>query len=205
MPTSTEEVYSIGVWAVARRKRGEGSVYRRKDGSYVAQYKGEYCYAKDEDTAKQKLYAMLSGGVEESKPSTITISTVLEEYLSAAKPNLKPRTFARYQHAIDAHLRSAFGKHKLHKLTARTIEDVYAHKLRDGQSPASVRLMHSVLSSAIKREVRLQRVQTNVCSDVQLPRIQREEVEVFDATEVRALLSAATQDRLEAFWVLALT
>jgi integrase len=189
---------------MARRKRGEGSVYQRNDGSWVAQFNGNYRYAKDEDTAKRKLYAMLSGA-EESKPSNITVATALDEYLLASKPNLKPRSYRRYEHAIDAHLRGAFGKQKLHKLTARDVEDVYARKLRDGQSPASMRLMHSVLSSAIKREVRLQRVQTNVCVDVQLPRIERDEVEVFDSTEVAAILAAAKYERLEAFWVLALT
>jgi integrase len=164
---------------VARRKRGEGSCYQRKDGSWVAQFKGKYRYAKDEDTAKRKLYAMLSGA-EESKPSNIIVAATLDEYLQASKPNLKPRTFRRYEHAIDAHLRPAFGKQKLRKLTARDIEDVYATKLRDGLAPATIRLMHSVLSSACKRAVRLKLVEHNVCKDVQTPRIEREEVQVFD-------------------------
>jgi hypothetical protein len=60
MPAFTVEVYSNRVWLVTRRKRGEGSCYQRKDGSWVAQFKGKYRYAKDEDAAKQKLYAMLS-------------------------------------------------------------------------------------------------------------------------------------------------
>jgi len=45
----------------------------------------------------------------------------------------------------------------------------------------------------------------NVCKDVQTPRIDREEGEVFDLPEVQALLTAASEDRIEAFWVLALT
>lgn len=53
--------------------------------------------------------------------------------------------------------------------------------------------------------VRLKQVQTNVCSDVQLSRVDREEVRVFDATEVRALLTVTSQDSMEALWILALT
>jgi integrase len=189
---------------MACRIRGEGSCYQRKDGSWVAQFKGKYRYAKDENTAKRKLFAMLSGA-EESKPANITIATTLEEYLMASKSNLKPRTFRRYKQAIEADLKPAFAKQKLHQLTARTIEEVYARKLRDGLSPATIRLIHSVLSSAIKRAVRLQLITHSVCKDVQTPRIEREEVQVFDSTEVRALLSAAKCDRLEAFWILALT
>lgn len=42
------------------RGAGEGSVYQRKDGGWVAQYKGRYRYAKDKDAAKAKLYKMLT-------------------------------------------------------------------------------------------------------------------------------------------------
>jgi integrase len=45
----------------------------------------------------------------------------------------------------------------------------------------------------------------NVCRDVQRPRIQREEVEVFSPSEVRRMLSEAKYNRLEALWILALT
>ena len=80
MPTFTVEVYSNGVWVVTRRKHGEGSIYQRKDGSWVAQFKGKYRYAKDEESAKRKLYAMLSGA-EETKPANITVAAALDEYL----------------------------------------------------------------------------------------------------------------------------
>ena len=45
---------------MTRRKRGEVSCYQRKDGSWVAQFMGKYRYAKHEESAKRKLYAMLS-------------------------------------------------------------------------------------------------------------------------------------------------
>src|SRR4028119_152087 len=56
---------------MGRRGRGDGSVYQRKDGSWVAQFQGKYHYAQTENAAKQKLYKMLTGA-EESKPKTIT-------------------------------------------------------------------------------------------------------------------------------------
>jgi integrase len=189
---------------MARRDSGTGSIYQRKDNSWVAQFNGIYRYAKSEQEAKRKLRQLLkqSDGI---KPANISVATALDEYLQAARQNLKPRTFKRYEQAIAADLKPAFGKQKLHKLTARTIEDVYARKLQDGLSPATIRLIHSVLSSVIKRAVRLKLLQHNVCKDVLLPKIDRDEVEVFDPSEVHALLTAAKYDRLEAFWVLALT
>lgn len=189
---------------MGRRNAGEGSVYRRKDGSWVAQFQGKYRYAQTEDAAKHKLYKMLSG-VEESKPKNITVAKLLDEYITAATPNLKPRTVKRYREAINLHLNSSLGKVKLHALDALTIEGMYSRKLADGVSPSTIQLINAVLSSAMKRAVRLKLVQHNPCKDVELPRIEREEVEVFDPSEVQAILTAAKHDPLKACWVLALS
>ena len=67
---------------------------------------------------------------------------------------------------------------KLHQLDALKIEEIYARKLSDGASPSTIQLIHAVLSSAIKRGVRLKLVQHNVCKDAQKPRIETQDVEV---------------------------
>ena len=188
---------------MGRRTRGEGSVYRRKDGSWVAQYNGKYRYARTEEAAKKKLYALLTGA-EGSKPKNVTVAETLDGYISAAGANLKPRTVKRYREAVEVHLKPSLGKKKLAELDALTIEGVYAKKLRDGVSPSTVQLINAVLSAALKRGVRLKLVAHNACKDVELPKIEREEVEVFDPEEVRAILSAAENDPLKACWHLAL-
>ncbi len=188
---------------MGRRGRGDGSVYQRKDGSWVAQFQGKYRYAQTEDAAKQKLYKMLTN-TEESKPKTITVAKLLDEYILAASPNLKPRTVKRYREAIEVHIKPALGKTKLHELDAMKIEDVYARKLGQGIGPSTVHLIHAVLSSSLKRGVRLKLVQHNVCKDVQTPKMDTKEVEVFNPSEVRAILTAAEYDPLKALWVLAL-
>ena len=189
---------------MVRRAAGEGSVYQRKDGSYVAQYKGKYRYAKDKDTARAKLYKMLTA-TEEVQPSNITVSKALDDYLNAGGSNLKPRTVKRYSEAIQVHLKPSLGKEKLHELTALRVEEMYARKLSQGTSPSTIELMHAVLSACLKRSVRLRLVQHNVCRDVERPRIESEEVEIFSPSEVAAILSTAKYDTLEALWVLALT
>jgi integrase len=188
---------------MGRRGRGDGSVYQRKDGSWVAQFQGKYRYGQTEDAAKQKLYKMLTGA-EESKPKTITVAKLLDEYITAATPNLKPRTVKRYREAINLHLKPSLGKVKIHALDALAIEGIYSRKLADGVSPSTIQLVNAVLSSSLKRAVRLKLVQHNPCKDVELPRIEREEVEVFDPSEVQAIFAAAKHDPLEALWVLAL-
>ncbi len=99
---------------MARRARGEGSVYQRKDGSWVAQLNGIYRYARDEQTAKQKLYKLLARA-EESKPQNITVANHLDDYLKHAQANLKPRTVKRYLRS------SAERPHQKRETTAATI------------------------------------------------------------------------------------
>jgi hypothetical protein len=53
-------------------------------------------------------------------------SQLLDEYISAATPNLKPRTVKRYREAIEVHLKPALGKTKLHQLDALKIEGTYS-------------------------------------------------------------------------------
>ena len=67
------------------RGRGDGSVYQRNDGSWVAQFQEKYRYAQSEDATKQKLYKMLTGA-EESKPKNITASSCL----TSTYPTLAP-------------------------------------------------------------------------------------------------------------------
>jgi integrase-like protein len=160
---------------IGRRAKGEGSVYQRKDGSWVAQLNGTYRYARTEEAAKAKLYKLLAGA-EEFKPQNISVEKHLRDYLKHAQANLKPRTVKRYREAIDAHLRSAFSKEKLHTLDAQKIERVYAKKLEQGLSPASIHVLHAVLSASLKRAVRLKLIQHNPCKDVQKPKVEREEV-----------------------------
>jgi integrase len=189
---------------VGRRSPGDGSVYQRKDGYWVAQYGGKYRYSKDKGAAKKKLLKLMTAA-EEVQPETITVETHLNRWIEYTKPNLKPRTIKRYKEAIDVHLKPAFGKQKLHKLDALDIQDFYSRKLEEGLSPSTIGLIHSVLSSALKRAVRWKLIKHNVCKDVDTPRIQREEVRPFTTEQVRALLSAASEDRLEALWILALS
>ncbi len=191
---------------MGRREKGSGSVYKRKSGSWVAQFEGKYRYAKTESEARKKLRLLLEQAETENKPSSLlTVATALDDYLQSARQNLKPRTAERYQQVIDGHLTPSLGKVELDKLTAIEIEKMYARKLQDGLSASTVQLIHAVLSSAVKRAVRLGLIQTNVCSNVQRPRIQRDEVVVFTYQEVQRMLSQAKYEPLEALWVLALT
>jgi integrase len=190
---------------MGRRSRGDGSIYKRKsDGLYVAQYKGRYRYSKDKATAKAKLLKLMTSA-EEVVPENITTAAFMDRWMTFAEQNLKPATVKRYREAIKIYIKPNLGDKKLHKVDALTVQQMYSQMLTDGLSPATVNLVHSVLSSAFKRAIKWDLLGTNVITNVDAPRIARAEVEIFTPSEVRALLTAASQDRLEALWVLALS
>jgi hypothetical protein len=45
---------------MGRRSPGDGSLYQRQDGYWVAQYAGKYRYSKDKAAAKAKLLKLMT-------------------------------------------------------------------------------------------------------------------------------------------------
>jgi integrase len=127
---------------VARRSRDTGSIYRRKDGLYVAQYKGQYRYSKDEATARAKLRELLATA-EQEQPENITVAAYLDKWLTYAQQNLKPPTVKRYREVIEIYVKPCLGSKKLHKVGALTVQEMYSDMLwrLSRQSPSTVSLV----------------------------------------------------------------
>lgn len=90
----------------AKRSPGEGSIYRRKDGKYVAQYrietiagrKTKYLYAKTEKEAKQRLRAALAevdanGIIPDA--GKLTVGSYLDQWLEGIQPTIKDSGWKR--------------------------------------------------------------------------------------------------------------
>ncbi len=85
---------------MVRRADGEDGVHQRIDGSWVAQYRGKYRYAKEKDAAKAKLLEPLTTVVER-QPSNTTVASVLDGFLKASRSSIKPRTLQRSGETIE--------------------------------------------------------------------------------------------------------
>src|SRR5215211_6832801 len=123
-----------------RRSPGDGSLYQRKDGLWVAQLNGRYRYSKDKATAKAKLLELLTD-TEEVKPENITVATLMNSWLEYAAPNLKPATIKRYGEASKIYIKPSLGDTKLHKLEAWTVQTMYSKLLGQGISPTTINLV----------------------------------------------------------------
>jgi integrase len=197
----------------SKRGNGEGSIYQRKDGRWVGQVTrddapAKYYYGKTRDEVSTKLVKALNDQ-QDGLPlvgERQTVGQYLAWWLETSKgARLRPRTLERYEQLIRLHIVPHVGTVALAKLSPQHLTDLYGKLLRAGQSRRSVEFVHVVLHGALKQALRLRLIVRNPADAVDAPRPERREMRALSADEARQLLDTAQGDRLEAFYILALT
>jgi integrase len=120
-----------------RRGRGEGSIYRRKDGSWVAQYttgdKRRYIYGKTKKEVAERLNRALaardSGIVYDSQ--NLKVAGYLDRWLDSIKDTLRERTWRRHEEITRLHLKPTIGNIRLDKLGALQVQSLYRGQVLD--------------------------------------------------------------------------
>src|SRR5215213_10806737 len=194
-----------------RRGRGEGSIYRRKDGLWVAQYtvgeKSRYIYGKTRKDVAARLNKAIaerdSGIVYDSE--NLKVADYLDRWLDAIRDTLRERTWRRHEEITRLHLKPTIGSARLDKLNALQVQTLYRSKLGSGLSPRTVRIIHTTLYKALKQAVRWSLVPRNVADSVDHPKAPKREIKPLDEEQVKRLLKAAEGDKFEALYVLAIT
>src|SRR4030095_7328112 len=82
---------------------------------------------------------------------------------------------------------------------------LYSSLGQQGKSPETIRLTHAVLHRALKQAVRWRLIPYNMAADVDRPKSEKADIQPLTAHQVGMLLKAATNDRFEALFVLAVT
>jgi integrase len=135
-----------------------------------------------------------------------TVSEWLDHWLTTiAARRVRPSTLEGYESKLRTRVKPALGHHRLDRLQPEHVEAFYAEMEADGFSSASALQCHRILSRALKVAVQRGRVKRNVCTLVDAPSLQRDEVNPLNATEARRLLAAAEKSpRNSARWSVAL-
>jgi len=195
-----------------QRGHGEGSIYQRKDGRWVAQITLEgrkrlYRYGETRKEAHEKLQKALherKQGMLATGPQQ-TFNTYLPQWLNEVhKPAIRLATYVKYRVIVNRHLLPALGHMQVQKLTPQQVQTLYTHKLKEGLSPGSVRNIHLVLSKALDNAVLWNLVSRNVCQLVTPPRKQKPEVRTLTREQAQKLLETARGHRIEAMLTVAL-
>jgi len=202
-----------------KRGNGEGSITRRKNGDWCAQYtmhtaegrKRKTLYGKTRQEVAMKLAKALSdreggltfdaGGLTLGKYLDSWLEDCLRPLVDAGK--MVHSTFVRYEGIANNHLKPALGYRKLKTLTRAEVRRLYTEKDK-ALSPRSVDYIHITLQKALNQAVIDDLISRNVASG-ERPRSSRnqEEAKALSPTQVRALLTAAHEQRNEALYIVA--
>src|SRR5919107_3564182 len=187
---------------VGRRGNGEGSISRRKDGRWEAKYtahtadgpKRRALYGKTRKEAADKLTRALadraSGYTFDAE--NITVGEYLERWLNDSdRGSVRTSTYERHEQIVRLHLKPAFGRVKLSKLTPAHVQGLYRDKLDSGLSPATVQKIHTVLHKALAQALKWNMIPRNVADAVTAPRPPPEEMRPLSPDESRKLMEAA--------------
>jgi integrase len=197
-----------------RRAKGEGSIYQRKDGRYVAEItledgKRKQFYGKTQKEAlekRRKAQREQEQGTLATGPQQ-TVKQFLEYWLeNVYKMRVRLVTYEARRTVVNKHLLPILGRIRLQKLTAQHVQALYVKKLKEGLSPVTVRTINVVLHTALNYAKRIKLVGSNVCDDVELPGQKQYEVQVVLTPEqAQVLLLKVRGHYLEALTTLALT
>jgi len=208
--------------AKKKRANGEGSIYQRPNGTWVAQITtGRDCEGKlkrvsysgktrreAQEKATKALSELQNGTFVEPTKTTLSqwLDTWMQEY---KKQSLRPTTYEGYKIIIDVHIKSAVGGIQLRQLQPSDLQRFYNSKLENGRadgkgglSPRMIRYIHAILHGALKQAIKEGLVIRNVTEAVTLPRQKKKEFTPLNQEQVIKFLNSIKEDRLYAAFLL---
>ncbi len=201
-----------------KRAPGEGSVYQRGDGRWVASRtvgttaaghpRRLQAYGRTQAEARRKLEEKVEelGGVAAARAlpraAAVTLAAWAATWLKLiAEDGLKPLSLTTFERVLRLHILPTLGQRQLHTLRPAHVSDLLT-TLAPRMSPAYRRMVRSTLSACLARAVSLELIRSNPCAGVRAPRQQgaagkRKQPTAWEPAAVaRFLASARERSRL---------
>jgi integrase len=198
-----------------RRGHGEGSIYQRADGRWVAvidlgyvggKRKRQTFYRKTRKEAAAKLNEELAnlrkGGIVAS--SDTTVESFLRMWLEQSVQGHKaPRTVESYTSTIEQHIIPHIGRHRIGKLDQSHVQTMLNVKKASGLSARTVAYIRVILRAALNDAIQRGIIVRNVAAFSKAPRGGKRDAQPFALEEVRQFFASIADDRHEAAYVIA--
>jgi integrase len=199
-----------------RRGSGEGSVFRRNDGSWIAQLDlgyidGKRCRPLKRCRTKREAHAALSELRAQHEPGVkpiserFTVGQYLDEWFrECVKNRLKPSTVQDYEQQIRLYLKPHLGRIPLTKLVPMDVQRM-VNALHDDGLVRAPQYAYSVLRSALKQAELWRMTRTNAARLVRVPKAPKETMRPLCPEETKVFMEAVKGDRLEALYTVAVS
>jgi integrase len=202
---------------MAKRANGEGSIFRRKDGTWSAElsYRDDYgtlkrrtVYGATQAEVRVKLRearARIESGAP-VKDSMVTVAAWLERWIvkALAASDRKQATKDLYATIARKHLVPTIGTMPLGRLRPSDVEALIVGRRQAGLSASTVRTIYTVLRAALDIAVRDGLLGRNPTAAVRRPGVDRKDAAYLTAEQAQTLLKAIRGDRLESLFRLML-
>lgn len=204
-----------------RRQKGEGSLFQRGDGRWVATvelgWKNQqrdtrrFYGASPEEAllAKRQFLRAREDGFTVPKGRTPTVGEWMRHWLhNIAQARVEPSTWhQRYRPQTLNHIIPFFENTRLttEQLDEDLIHAFHTHLAGRGLSPTTVRDIHQILSTALRVAVARGRLMRNPCSEASPPEVEREEIQTPQQDEVDEILEEIAGRRQGVRWLVAMT
>lgn len=200
---------------MARRMKGEGSLYQTKDKTWVCQY-----YDADGKRRTKRFQRKADGrafldNLHQMPPPQMaayppgqsakgavnpgnTVGTWMDQWLETyARPTVKLSTYCSYEMLIRVHIKPALGEIPLTQLDPVTLQEFFNQKHSSGKatgegglSPKTLRNLRNLFHLALEQARKNGLIQTNLVEGVRLPKEQKREMRVLSKEEQRRLMLA---------------
>jgi integrase len=195
-----------------RRGRGEGGIFQRADGIWVAtlsygadgkgKRKRKTVYARTKAAAIAKLWEMREAPEQLPDAKRMTVGAYLRAWLDTARTTVRATTWDRYSLLVAKQILPHLDGVKILSLTGLHVDRFYAALRQAGESGWTVFHAAAVLTTAFKAAVRKGILQANPCDQATRPKMPKSQPRFWGADEVKRFLAAARGDRLFAFFSL---
>jgi integrase len=193
---------------MSRRSNGEGSVYRRKDGRWVAATtlndpttglkRRHSFYGKTMADAKNKRATALRAA-EAGLPtveSRMTLSAYLRVWTTTHLPNSgrKQSTIDQYKLRCRTYIEPNIGDVRLAALTPLVIETFLGRLAETGLRSTSRRAVFNTLSAVLATAQRDGLIRRNPCTQIKRPRVDTAEATHLAPSQVQSVIAAVEPD-----------
>ena len=138
---------------------------------------------------KRMIQDIESGGI--AAPSTMTVEDWMSEWLKNFCPNIAQTTREGYQEKIDHYIVPVLGKIQLKDLKTESIQHWVNGLSQRGLTAKTVRNAFNILNPALKKAVVLRKIPHNPSEGVELPKLVRPDVTIYDTALCKQALEAA--------------
>ena len=202
-----------------RNAHGAGNLRRRANGLWEARYtytdelgqtKRGSVYGETQKECRQKLTARLAeideGAFHGDCARHYTISEWFTEWLSTYCINLKPMTIADYRAKADRYIIPYIGGVQLAALTPMQVQKLcnrlkLGHEGQKPLSPKTVKNIHGILHSALKRAVLAGVLRTNPADNTELPHIDKPDLKPLMDDDIGRFLQAVRGEQYENLFI----